>query len=672
MLAEHTKWLSLNNEYLEGSVRLIRWHLEQVANRTLPAAEQYTPIDASVVSETQKRIDALVVDSSRPALVDLSKVFALSTYEHTVLLLCIAAELDPTFAKLCRQIHDNPALNYPTFSIIFKFFGFENWELLSPQNPLRYWRLIEILQEGSQPLLTSPLRVDERILNHAKGLSAIDEQLLPFLVPLPTPPPDIELPHSQRTLVDKTVHYFEALPPARQLPIVQLLGSDLSSKQTVLSAIAMRLGWPAYKLTASLIPDHVKDLDAFSRLIQREAMIAPIAIYIDNHEFTEDITNTATSRLGRFLDRTNGIYFIGQYDVQTIDDRPTLKLDVHKPTVLEQRDSWQQLIGKVAPDAPRILAGQFNFSLDDIKNIAHIVQSHPTDDIDAVYDRLWQECLSGSRPHLDTLAQRIVPKATWDDIVLPDFQMKLLFQVAEQVRLRSVVYDEWGFRQRMSRGLGMIALFSGDSGTGKTMAAEVLANALRLDLYRIDLSAVVSKYIGETEKNLRKLFDAAEDGGAILFFDEADAIFGKRSQVKDARDRYANIETNYLLQRLEAYSGLAILSSNLRANMDEAFSRRLRFIIHFPFPETESRRRIWQKVFPAEVPCADLDFDFLAKFNVAGGSIYNVALNASFFAASNDESVNMYHILDGIRIEYLKSNRLVNDREFNWEPTKTK
>jgi SpoVK/Ycf46/Vps4 family AAA+-type ATPase len=283
------------------------------------------------------------------------------------------------------------------------------------------------------------------------------------------------------------------------------------------------------------------------------------------------------------------------------------------------------------------------------------------------YGSLWDACLVRTRPRLDTLAERLEPKATWDDIVLRPELLNLLRQIANQVRRRGKVYEDWGFRQRTSRGLGMVTLFAGESGTGKTMAAEVIANDLHLNLYRIDLSAVVSKYIGETEKNLRRLFDAAEDGGAILFFDEADALFGKRSQVRDSHDRYANIETNYLLQRMEAYQGLAILATNMKSGLDDAFIRRLRFIVNFPIPEPEDRRRIWQKIFPPETPLGYLDYDRLASFNLAGGSIYNAALNTAFLAAQAGTPITMPHLLDAIRTEFLKSDRLIDELKFRWE-----
>jgi SpoVK/Ycf46/Vps4 family AAA+-type ATPase len=284
-----------------------------------------------------------------------------------------------------------------------------------------------------------------------------------------------------------------------------------------------------------------------------------------------------------------------------------------------------------------------------------------------VAQRAWSASLVKTRPHLDVLAQRLEPIATWDDIVLPDAERTLLEQISSQVRQRSRVYDDWGFRQKMNRGLGISTLFAGQSGTGKTMAAEVIANQLALNLYRIDLSAVVSKYIGETEKNLRRLFDAAEDGGAILFFDEADALFGKRSEVRDSHDRYANIEVSYLLQRMEAYRGLAILATNLKSALDHAFLRRLRFIVNFPFPGAEERRAIWQRAFPPETPLGKLDFDRLARLSLTGGSIHNIALNAAFLAARAGTPVTMPLLFDATRAEMRKMGRPVNERDLRWE-----
>jgi SpoVK/Ycf46/Vps4 family AAA+-type ATPase len=238
-----------------------------------------------------------------------------------------------------------------------------------------------------------------------------------------------------------------------------------------------------------------------------------------------------------------------------------------------------------------------------------------------------------------------------------------LRQVAIHVRHRHEVLERWKLGERSARGLGISALFAGASGTGKTMAAEVLANELRLDLYRIDVSSVVSKYIGETEKNLRRVFQAAEEGGAILLFDEADALFGKRSEVKDSHDRFANIEVSYLLQRMEAYRGLAILTTNMKSALDQAFLRRLRFVIEFPFPDATARRRIWQGVFPREAPTAKLDLGKLARLSISGGHIRNIALGAAFNAAGEGAAIGMKHVLDAARREYRKLDKSLQVRE---------
>jgi SpoVK/Ycf46/Vps4 family AAA+-type ATPase len=309
------------------------------------------------------------------------------------------------------------------------------------------------------------------------------------------------------------------------------------------------------------------------------------------------------------------------------------------------------------------LAGHFSLAP---PVIAELALMHRVAEGDATRPNavLWDACRHALRPKLDNLAQRVDVRAHWDDLVLPEEQTGLLRQIVDQVAHRTKIYDEWGFGARSSRGLGISALFSGASGTGKTLAAEVIAASLALDLYRIDLSGVVSKFIGETEKNLRRLFDAAEDGGAVLFFDEADALFGKRSEVKDSHDRYANIEINYLLQRIETYRGLAILATNLRSALDEAFLRRLRFVVSFPYPGRTERREIWRRAFPAQAEIGNLDYQRLARLNLTGGNIANVALNAAFLAAAGGSRIEMPHVLAAARAEYVKLERPLNAMEF--------
>jgi SpoVK/Ycf46/Vps4 family AAA+-type ATPase len=277
---------------------------------------------------------------------------------------------------------------------------------------------------------------------------------------------------------------------------------------------------------------------------------------------------------------------------------------------------------------------------------------------------LWRAARDHASRSMQGLADKIEPRRGFEDLVLPELQRQQLREIALQVEYRTRVYEDWGFGAKLSRGKGISVLFSGPSGTGKTMAAEVLAGCLDLDLYRIDLAGVVSKYIGETEKNLRRLFDAAEESGAILFFDEADALFGKRSEVRDSHDRFANIEINYLLQRMEEYRGLAILATNRRSLLDPAFLRRLRFLVEFPFPAAADRVRIWKGVFPAQAQVDGLDYHFLGRLEIAGGNISNIALNAAFRASSEDRPVNMQDVLAATRQEYDKIDKIVLESEF--------
>jgi SpoVK/Ycf46/Vps4 family AAA+-type ATPase len=271
--------------------------------------------------------------------------------------------------------------------------------------------------------------------------------------------------------------------------------------------------------------------------------------------------------------------------------------------------------------------------------------------------------------NLSSFARKIEPKHDWEDIVLPVDQLSQLREICSQYKYQQVVYDEWGFGRKLSLGKGLNVLFSGHPGTGKTMAAEVIAGELRLDIYKIDLSQVVSKYIGETEKSLNRIFREAQASSSILFFDEADALFGKRTEVKDSHDRYANIEVSYLLQKMEEYDGIAILATNLRQNMDEAFLRRMQFIVEFPFPDEESRRRIWEVLFPREAPIAsDVDFPLLAReVRLAGGNIKNIGLAAAFYAAADGRVIRQQHLVRAVRREFQKMGRSWSERDWKIE-----
>lgn len=596
-----------------------------------------------------------------PALLLLAQRLGLTEFERSTLLLCAAMELDTRIAGLCARAQGEPARPYPTFALALALFDNPAWDVLSPERPLRYWRLLEINQPGAQPLVTSALKADERIVNYLKGLNYLDDRLAPLTTQIgrslaPLPP-------SQAQVADTVARHVEKASRAASLPLFQLVGVDSASKLAIAGDIAARLGLSLYRLPADAVPAQAGDHETLVRLWQRESALMPIALYIDASQL-ERTASPQTAAVQRLIGRGLGLVFMDAHEPWPDPGRESIVLDVAKPTPEEQRALWEQALGSGHDEVATRIASQFNFNVPTIRGAAaSALAMAGNGDLQAT---LWDECLRQARPALDQLAQVLEPKAGWDDLELPAPEKRLLRQIADQVASRMAVYDDWGFRARMNRGLGISVLFAGESGTGKTMAAEVIANELGLLLYRIDLSAVVSKYIGETEKNLRRLFDAAEDGGAILFFDEADALFGKRSEVKDSHDRYANIEINYLLQRMEAYRGLAILATNMKGALDSAFVRRLRFVVNFPFPGPTERVAIWRRVFPPQTPLGDLDLPRLAKLNLTGGSISNIALNAAFLAAQSGGRVTMPIILEAARNEFRKLERPINEADFRW------
>jgi hypothetical protein len=540
-----------------------------------------------------------------------------------------------------------------------------------PTAPLRRWRLIEV---GPGPTLTlSPLRIDERILHYRAGVDTCDERLTGMIAFAPATG---DLTPSQQAVAHRIAGLWSSADAA-SVSVVQLCGPATGGTREIAAAVCAQLGLALGVLPVRAISRRAGELDTLIRLWTREAVLSECALLVD----CEDIDRSDADReaaVARLVEETGGVLFLATPQRRPLGPRPTVAFDVKGPTREEQLTLWQRTLGSAGNrlnGTIEAVVSQFALGPDQIHAVcaaaataAHLVPDAPSpaSSAEPAHDlakRVWQQCRLQARPRIDALAQRIDPAARWDDLVLPGPQKQVLQEVAIHLRHRSKVYDAWGFTAKGARGLGISALLAGPSGTGKTMAAEVLAIELKLDLYRIDLSSVVSKYIGETEKNLRRVFDAAEDSGAMLLFDEADALFGKRSEVKDSHDRYANIEVSYLLQRMEAYRGLAILTTNRRDALDAAFLRRICFIVQFPFPDAAARAEIWQRVFPNQTPTEGLDIAQLAKLNVAGGNIRNIALNAAFLAADRSRSVTMGHLLLAARSEYAKLEQPLNEVE---------
>jgi len=591
------------------------------------------------------------VEDERPTgpLENLCATLGLTVFERDVLLLCAGMELDSKLAELCGS--------RPTFSMALGVFREAHWSALSPSRPLRYWRLVEVLTGDA--LTSSPLRIDERILHYLAGVQAIDERLRPLLRPVAPPQ---QLPPSHRAIAQEAAGAWRRGSDHGLLPVIQICGADRSAKAEIAGAAAAWAGLDLQSIAARNLPHTAGELDSFIRLWDREAALSGSALLIDCDD--ADLPEGGVEGgLSTLFESVRSPLFVCTRGPRHCGSRTVKLLDVAPPTAEEQAEIWRGTLPDFAVlnGALGKLGNQFSLSPATIRSVASDLS--PETDAGSAMDRLWDACRLHTRPRLEALAQRIEPAAQWQDLVLPEKQLDLLRQIAVHVRHRAQVYQAWGFAAKGGRGLGISAMFAGPSGTGKTMAAEVLASDLRLDLYRIDLSQVVSKYIGETEKNLRRVFDAAETGAAILLFDEADALFGKRSEVKDSHDRYANIEVSYLLQRMEAYRGLAILTTNRKSALDPAFLRRIRFVVEFPFPDAAERAEIWRRIFPATTPVEDLRVDRLARLNAAGGHIRNIALGAAFLAAEGGQPVRMAHLLSAARSEFSKLERPLTDAE---------
>jgi hypothetical protein len=587
-----------------------------------------------------------------PAAIDaLAELFRLSSFERDLLLLCAGAEMDAELARWCAAAQGQPQRRHATFGIALAALENSHWSALAAAGPLRRWRLVEV--DETAGLVAGRLRIDERILHYLAGVNYLDPRLRPLLHAVA--PPAV-MAAAQREICDSLAALLHG--SARPFPLVLLHGDDEDGQCDVAAAVAARLGLQLQRLYAEDLPANSVELDALATLWQREAVLLGTALLVQGRD------GILSGAVTPFSERVGALLFIAGRELSSFK-RVSLRFAVNKPRADEQKALWQEALGASGArlnGALDSVAAQFRLSAQRISvtgnSLRPALAAAPLDN-----ELLWRACRDASRARLDDLAQRIEPAAGWDELVLPPAQKNILRQIAAQACHRLTVYQQWGFASKGARGLGLSALFAGESGTGKTMAAEVLAGALHLDLYRIDLAAVVSKYIGDTEKNLRRVFDAAEDSGAILLFDEADSLFGKRSEVRDSHDRYANIEVSYLLQRMEAYRGLAILTTNMKSALDVAFQRRLSFIVQFPFPDQNQRELIWRGVFPKATPLENIDYGKLARLNVSGGNIRNIALNAAFLAADDGTPVRMKHLLQAAHGEAAKRERPLSDAE---------
>lgn len=623
-------WRGWNDRHL--ALAIARCRLVVAAQLAPPGADPdgVNSRLATLAAEQAEAEAELRAAGQVPSLVALSERLGLSRLEADIVTLCLAAEVDADVAgMLARPGRAGPHVTAGLAITVAGGTTPSAMLALSPSGVLAGLRIVEV---GTDlPLAAAPVRLAPRVRDFLLGLDRLDEQATGLLLPLEAPPLPTPLMRIARTIAE--------------IEAVVLLGAPECGGRAVAAAAARLQSRTAIRLDPARVPPDPADRDRAFALVARECALSRLVLVLDLHGVPDppQFAPLIRRRIGPMivLAATRAGLPSGVQPIGLPPADPALRSAM-----------WRAAAPGLSRSDADSLARQFTLPPETVARVAADVPRGRTRRA-----ALWARARDEASPALAELGQRIVPTATWQDLVVPAEADAALREVAAAARARATV-DGWGLARHGGRGEGLALLLAGPSGTGKTLAAEVLAGALALDLWRIDLSGVVSKWIGETEKNLRRVFDAAEAGGAVLFFDEADALFGKRTEVKDAHDRYANVEIAYLLQRMEAYRGLSILATNLRANVDQAFLRRLRYVIDLPFPDEAARRAIWQRHIPPRAPTEGIDLDALARLDLPGGAIRNVALNAASAAAASGEPIRMGHLATAARREFAKLGRL--------------
>jgi len=642
----------------------------------------------------QHRIQARIAASLEPGvflpLVQLARTFGLSPFEMQTLVICLAPELRRKYDRLYAYLQDDITRKKPSIDLVLTLLcptEIERWQArtaFSAHAPLLRAGMVHTVADLQSPSGSSDLgrflRLDGRILNYLLGNNQLDEQLA-RLAAVHRPGPGLEQvlvePAAKAQMARILQRYFLDQAAAQRRVVVYLHGPAGVGKRGLALAACAQLHCPLFYLDLELLLAREPEAETLLRLAFREGLLLQATIFLDHLDCLlgeEPKAKVILKLLSQVMADYGWLVFLAgakPWNPGSLFEQMAFQaIALPLPDVPLREAAWSQVLARSYPTAEADWAGQlanqFRLTPGQIRAATALAEGQ-SDEINgrpniSLID-LYAACRHQSNQKLSELAVKIEPRYGWRDLVLPEDKAAQLKEICSQARHRYRVFGEWGFDRKLSHGKGLSVLFSGPPGTGKTMAAEVIVHDLQVDLYKVDLSGVVSKYIGETEKNLSRIFQEAETGNAILFFDEADALFGKRTEVSDAHDRYANIETSYLLQKMEEYEGIVILATNLRENMDEAFTRRLRFIVEFPFPDESSRLLIWKTHFPAEAPVsAAIDYEFLArKFQIAGGNIKNIVLNAAFYAAENGGEIGMESILRGAKREFEKVGKLWNE-----------
>lgn len=659
----------------------------------LPDEQQVTiqeQID-EMAAATAQRVTASLEAGIPLRLVALAHLFDLTHVDLDVILICLAPELDRRYERLYAYLHDDVTRRHPTVDLVLNLLGGDletNVALRGRFNataPLMQHQLVTLANPSNQQcpsLLGKDVQLEPRVVQFLLKDDELDNRLCGVVTVTRE-----AVPLGQLFFPDifhqRLARLGQQIALQQKNLIIYCQGSYGLGKESTAAALCQPLHLGLLVVNGQqLAQQTLAEFAKFIRLIDREARLVGAAIYWKNFDaLLSDEKQPHLDTLLAMLDAHPGPTFLaGDTPWEPADALPNVdfqRVVFPQPGFAERSKLWARLLSTPLQLSARgggldldAIANRFRLSGGQIHDAAAtalaVAQARDPANPQLAQDDLYAACRLQSNRKLAELAQQITPHYQWDDLVLPEAQKALLRDIYHQVAHRTLVYETWGFDRKLAMGKGLNVLFAGPPGTGKTMAADVLAHALGLDLYKIDLSTVVSKYIGETEKNLARIFAEARSSNAILFFDEADALFGKRTAVKDAHDRYANVEISYLLQKMEEYEGVVILATNLRKNMDDAFVRRLHFIIDFPLPDAEQRCRIWTQIWPDAMPCApDLDLELLAeRIEVAGGNIRNIALASAFLAAADGGVVTMPHLIQATQREYQKMGKVLTKWEF--------
>ena len=612
-------------------------------------------------SDDGSRLEAceLAADEAQDAgcrlrLRDVAETFGLDSADVDLLLVGLAADIDPRFEQLFGYLNDDVTRRRPSTAVALELAGVP---LSAPaghahliHGPLVTGGLVE-LEDTDRPFPSRALRVPDRVVSFLLGDDAPDAALAPATAAVPDLPWGDPRPLAEALGAGVTLAY---------------LREPATGSGTLLAVGALRLNGmrPVMIDLDQLVrqPDPM----VLTRVAVREARLSGAGLVAGPVSAVRERPEI----LGHLKADPRPLLLVGDlsWDPQW-SPQPPLLVDVPASTQAERDALWRMSLNGADTESTTLAATtQFRLRPEEVARAASSarVQSvfAPDRRVTPAHVRIGARSENGSA--LERLARRIDPAVGWHDLVLPPAVLTALQEVALRARHREQVLGDWGMRPGGGRGHGVASLFAGDSGTGKTMSAEVIAHDLGLELYVVDLATVVDKYVGETEKNLERIFVAAAGVNAVLLFDEADAVFGRRSEVRDAHDRYANIESAYLLQRLESFDGLAILATNLRANIDEAFTRRLDVIVDFPLPDPSHRLALWDRCLGgAMTRSEDLDLGFCAdSFELAGGSIRSAAVTAAYLAAADTGVVTMRHLVAAVQREYRKLGRLCLESEF--------